>query len=232
VRFTLDELTEDVTQDELEVAIQRANDSSQIHGILVFQPLPAHLDVKRVNALIHPTKDVDGLSPTNQALVYQGSPYGIPPCTAAGVVAVLKHYNVPLSGARVTIIGRSLVVAKPLSMLLLGENATVTICHSQTKFLMERTREADVVVAAIGRRKLLGSEYFVPGQTVVDVGIHVDDDGSLVGDVDLEAVDSIVEAITPVRGGVGSVTTTVMLEHVVTAAERLSELNVTGEHHA
>jgi methylenetetrahydrofolate dehydrogenase (NADP+)/methenyltetrahydrofolate cyclohydrolase len=182
--------------------------------------------------MIHPIKDVDGLSPTNQALVYQGSPHGVPPCTASAVIAVLKHYNVPLAGARITIVGRSLVVGKPLAMLLLGENATVTICHSQTKFLMERTREADVVIAAIGRRKLLGLEYFSPGQTVVDVGIHEDDDGSLVGDVDLNAVEPILAAISPAKGGVGSVTTTVMLEHVVTTAERLSALHLIGGCHA
>lgn len=232
VRITVDELAEDVAQDDLEASLQLANDSSCVHGILVFQPLPAHLNTRRVNAMIYPTKDVDGLSPTNQALIYQGSQLGIAPCTASSVVAILKHYDVPLPGARVTIVGRSLVVGKPLAMLLLRENATVTMCHSHTKYLAKCTKDADVVVAAIGRRKLLGAEYFAPGQTVVDVGIHVDDDGSLVGDVDIDEADSIVEAITPAKDGIGSITTMIMLEHLVTATEKLSGFNTTEWRHA
>lgn len=222
LRVTRDELPQDVTQEDLEAALARANEDDAVHGIMVFQPLPEHLDVRRVNAMIDPVKDVDGLSPANQALVYAGDKKGVAPATPAACMAFLKHYEVPLKGARVVVVGRSLVVGKPMAMLLLDEHATVTVCHSRTQDLPERTKEADVVVAAIGRRKMLGAEYFRPGQTVIDVGIHEDEDGSLVGDVDLAAVAPVVDAITPAKGGVGAVTTTLLLEHVVTAAERLT----------
>lgn len=222
IAVTTRELPADTGQAALEDALTSANEDAGVHGIMVFQPLPGHLDARRVNALINPVKDVDGLSPANQVLVYQGSPAGVPPCTPAAVVAMLKHYDVPLKGATVAVVGRSMVVGKPAAMLLLDEHATVTVCHSRTVDLPRVTAAADIVVAAIGKRGFLGAGYFGPGQTVIDVGTHVDESGSLVGDVDADAVAPVVARLAPARGGVGSVTSAILFKHVVTAAERLT----------
>ena len=222
VRITRDELPSGATQDQVADAVLAANQDASVHGIMVFEPLPSGLDAMRVNQLIAPDKDVDGLSPMSQAGVYTGQGWGFAPCTPVAVLAMLDHYRISLSGARVVIVGRSLVVGKPLAMLLLGRNATVTVCHSRTRDLAAVCRSADVVVAAMGRPAFLDADYFRPGQTVVDVGTNVDAAGRLVGDVDAGAVAPIVAALTPVRGGVGAVTSAVLFKHVTTAAERRS----------
>lgn len=214
------ELQADVTQHDLEAAMKAANENAGIHGIMIFQPLPKHLNASRLAAIIDPSKDVDGMSPVNQAKVYGGDPTGYPPCTPQAVVELLKHYEVPLSGTRVSLIGRSLVVGKPAAMLLMGENATVTVCHSRTKDLSSVTKEGDVLVAAMGKMKFVTAEYVRRGQIVVDVGIHEDEEGNLIGDVDQEGVAAVVDALTPARGGVGSITTALLLRHVLESAER------------
>lgn len=208
-----------IDQAGLERAIQELNRDDQVHGIMLFEPLPQHLDEKSINGMISPLKDVDGLTPTNQAAVYQGRSGAIAPSTSAAVVRTLKHYDIALGGANVVVVGRSMVVGKPLAMLLLSENATVTICHSRTSNLAEQTRRADIVIAAVGRKRMLDGSYVSAEQVVIDVGIHEEDD-ALVGDVDFESVAPIVSAITPARGGIGAVTTATLLENLMALAER------------
>ena len=191
-------LPADAKKEEVLSAIRTINIDESIHGCLMFRPLGS------------------------LATVFSGGGAGYPPCTAEAVVRLLKYYDVPLAGRKVTVAGRSLVIGKPVSMLLLAENATVTICHSRTADLAAECRNADIVVAAIGKAKLLSKEYFKKGQIVVDVGINVDAEGNMCGDCDFDAAETIVSAITPVPGGVGSVTTAVLCGHVVEAAEKAS----------
>lgn len=217
-------LDEAISQDELEEAFREVNEAQNVHGILLFQPLPKHLDVKPLENAIVPEKDVDGISPINAARLYQGDKRAVAPCTPSAVMAILDHYGVDLSGKRVTIVGRSLVVGRPLSMLMLHQNATVTIAHSRTKDLAARTSEADIVVAAIGRARMLTKEMVGEGAIAIDVGINVDENGKLCGDIDTEAVAQKAQAITPVPGGVGGVTTSILEEHVLRGAHALNNL--------
>ena len=214
-------LPEDAPQAALEEVIARVNRDPALHGCLLFRPLPRHMDEAAVRAALCPAKDVDGVTDASLAGVFANTGAGFAPCTAQACLEILRHYQVPLSGARVTVVGRSLVVGKPAAMLLDRENATVTMCNSRTKNLPAVCREADVLVVAMGRRAAIGAECLRPGQIVVDVGIHVDAEGRLSGDVDFAAAEPVVEAITPVPGGVGTVTTSVLVRHVVEAAERL-----------
>ena len=214
-------LPEDAPQAALEEVIARVNRDPALHGCLLFRPLPRHMDEAAVRAALCPAKDVDGVTDASLAGVFANTGAGFAPCTAQACLEILRHYQVPLSGARVTVVGRSLVVGKPAAMLLDRENATVTMCNSRTKNLPAVCREADVLVVAMGRRTAIGAECLRPGQIVVDVGIHVDAEGRLSGDVDFAAAEPVVEAITPVPGGVGTVTTSVLVRHVVEAAERL-----------
>jgi methylenetetrahydrofolate dehydrogenase (NADP+)/methenyltetrahydrofolate cyclohydrolase len=196
--------------------LQRLNDDPEIHGILVFRPLPAQLDMDTVSRSIRPEKDVDCMSPVNAEKIFIGDPSGIPPCTPEAVIEILKYYGYELAGKNVAVINRSMVLGRPLSMLFLAENATVTICHSKTKDLPKVTAGADVVVTGAGRAKFFGKEYFTEDSVVIDVGINLDN-GSLCGDVDFEAVSDSVSAITPVPGGVGAVTSMLLLSHVIKA---------------
>ena len=214
-------LPEDAPQAALEEVIARVNRDPALHGCLLFRPLPRHMDEAAVRAALCPAKDVDGVTDASLAGVFANTGAGFAPCTAQACLEILRHYQVPLSGARVTVVGRSLVVGKPAAMLLDRENATVTMCNSRTKNLPAVCREADVLVVAMGRRAAIGASCLRPGQIVVDVGIHVDAEGRLSGDVDFAAAEPVVEAITPVPGGVGTVTTSVLVRHVVEAAERL-----------
>lgn len=214
-------LPEDAPQAALEEVIAWVNRDPALHGCLLFRPLPRHMDEAAVRAALCPAKDVDGVTDASLAGVFANTGAGFAPCTAQACLEILRHYQVPLSGARVTVVGRSLVVGKPAAMLLDRENATVTMCNSRTKNLPAVCREADVLVVAMGRRAAIGAECLRPGQIVVDVGIHVDAEGRLSGDVDFAAAEPVVEAITPVPGGVGTVTTSVLVRHVVEAAERL-----------
>ena len=210
----------DCTQEELENTIRGLNDDPAVHGILLFRPLPKHLSEDAVKQLLRPEKDMDCLTDAGYAALLTGSDKLCPPCTPRAVVELIDHYGIDLTGKKVTVVGRSLVVGKPLALLLLGKNATVTVCHTRTKDLPAECRAADVLVACAGSAKMIGKDYVRPGQIVIDVGINVDADGNLCGDVDFGAVADTVDAITPVPRGVGSITTAVLLKHVVEAAEK------------
>ncbi|MBY2435998.1 bifunctional 5,10-methylene-tetrahydrofolate dehydrogenase/5,10-methylene-tetrahydrofolate cyclohydrolase [Clostridioides difficile] len=213
------ELAEDITQEEYIDVLKRVNDDKNVNGILCFRPLPKHLNEEVIKYVIAPEKDVDCFSPINSAKVLEGDKSGFPPCTPTAVVEILKHYNVDLKGSKVTVLGRSMVVGKPVSMLLLSEHATVTICHSKTKNLSGVAAEADVLIAAIGRAKMVDESFVKDGAVVIDVGINVDEEGNLCGDVDTNAVLDKVSMITPVPAGVGSVTTSILAKHVVKACK-------------
>ena len=210
-----------VTQSELTAAIERLNNDAGVHGVLMFLPLPKTLDEKAACAALKPSKDVDGITAGSLAKVYSGSGEGYSPCTAQSVMELLRYYGVDVSGKRAAVIGRSLVIGRPVSMLLMAANATVTICQSGTVDLPSVTREADIVVAALGRGESIGAEYFSPGQTVIDVGVNYSEaKRKLVGDVDFEGAERRVKAISPIPGGVGSVTAAVLCAHVLEAAEK------------
>ncbi|HIY79237.1 MAG TPA: bifunctional 5,10-methylenetetrahydrofolate dehydrogenase/5,10-methenyltetrahydrofolate cyclohydrolase [Candidatus Olsenella excrementavium] len=212
---------EDVRQEVLLDALERTSADDSVHGCLVFRPLPDHLDEEAVCAAIDPAKDVDGVTEGSLYGVFAGREQGFPPCTARAVLALLDHYGYALEGARVAVVGRSLVIGRPVALMLLARNATVTLCHTRTVDLDAEIRRADIVVAAAGRPGVVGKGSLRTGQVVVDVGINWDDvSSSLVGDVDFGVAEGIVDAITPVPGGVGSVTTAVLALQVVEAAER------------
>ena len=209
-----------VTQQELEHVIQSLNEDVSVHGVLLFRPLPKNLDENRIKSLLAEEKDVDCLTSANDAHLFAGDRKGYPPCTPQAVMEILEHYDIDLTGKKVTVVGRSMVVGKPVAMLLLAKNATVTICHTRTKNLQEECKNADIIVACAGVPKMITSEFVREEQVIIDVGIHVVDD-KLCGDVDYDNVCEIVDAITPVPGGVGSVTTTVLLKHTVMSAEKI-----------
>ena len=211
-------LPADATQEQIEVAIDGINDDASIHGCLMFRPLPKGIDETALCNRLDARKDMDGIGLSSLAGIFAGTGQGYAPCTAQACIEICDYHNVPVQGKRVVVIGRSLVIGKPVSMLFLQRNATVTICHSRSENLAEITREADVVVCATGRAKAYDARYFSAGQTVIDVGINVDDQGNLCGDVDFDSVEPIVATITPVPRGVGSVTTALLMEHVVKAA--------------
>lgn len=210
----------DVMQGALTAQIARLNADAGVHGVLMFRPLPGHLDEAAACEGLMTAKDVDGITTGSAAAVYTDSGAGFAPCTAEAVIALLEHYGVELSSKRAAVIGRSLVIGKPVSMLLQARNATVTMCHTKTVDTAAICREADIVVAAAGRAGIVTADYANPGQIVVDVGINALPDGEITGDVDFEAVEPLVKAITPVPGGVGSVTTAVLCKHVIEAAEK------------
>ena len=212
----------DISDQEFKQEFQRINDDPEIHGILLLRPLPKQIREKDIERMINPAKDVDGICPENIAKVFSGDAEGFSPCTAEAVVEVLKAYQIPISGSRVTIVGRSMVVGRPLSMLLLKENATVTICHTRTKNLKETCRQAEILVAAAGRARMLDQEYVGDGAVVIDVGINVGEDGKLCGDVNFDTIEEKAAKATPVPGGVGAVTTAVLAKHLVRAARSQS----------
>lgn len=212
---------ESASTEELVACVEEVNRDDDIHGLLILRPLPAHVDEEAVcNALV-PYKDVDACSEQALGSIFTGSQLGYAPCTAQACLEVLDHYDIDVAGKRVIVIGRSLVIGRPLAMLLLERNATVTIAHSRSEDLHSLVAHADIVVACVGRAALVSEEHVQPGQTVIDVGINVTDEGKLVGDVDFENVLHIVDAITPVPRGVGSVTTSVLCKHVVDAAQKM-----------
>ena len=209
------ELPEDVTQAMLDAAVASADADPAIDGILMFRPLPKSLTDKNVLDTISAVKDVDGMGKANMADIFSGAGEGHAPCTAQAVIEMLKFHGIDIKGKKVTVVGRSLVIGKPVSMLLLKENATVKVCHTKTEDLKAECQWADIVVACAGKAKMLNADYFRAGQTVIDVGMNVDEEGKLCGDVDFASVSEIVDAITPVPRGVGSVTTSVLLRAVV-----------------
>ena len=218
-------LPADTTQKALMATITEINDDEKIHGCLMFRPLPKSLDEKAACAALDPKKDIDGITIGSLAKIYAGTGEGYAPCTAQSCMELLNHYGVEVSGKRVAVIGRSLVIGRPVAMLLLAANGTVTLCHSRTRNMTDIVREADIVVVAVGKAESIGAEYFHRGQIVLDVGINWSEaKQKLVGDVDYDHVVPIVDAITPVPAGVGSVTTAVLCKHVIEAAETAAEI--------
>ena len=211
---------ENITQEELASELRKIDADNNNHGILIFRPLPSHIDEKKVLELISPQKDADGVTDASMLGIYADTGVGNPPCTAEACMEILKHYDIRLQGKKTVVLGRSLVVGKPLSLMLLKENATVIICHSKSENLSKICKEADILIAAVGKAKLLDKEYVSEGQIVIDVGINMGEDGKLCGDVNFEEVESVVSKISPVPGGVGTVTATVLMSHVVAMAER------------
>ncbi|MBB6217321.1 methylenetetrahydrofolate dehydrogenase (NADP+)/methenyltetrahydrofolate cyclohydrolase [Anaerosolibacter carboniphilus] len=209
----------DVSQEDLIAVIEQANTNDDIHGIMLFRPLPAHLDLEVIRDVINPMKDIDCMNPVNLQKVLETNVKGIAPCTPKAVVELLKYYNIPLEGANITMVGSSLVVGKPLGLLLIEEKATVTFCHIYTKDVAAFTTKADIVIVAIGKAKLIKDNYFNENTVVIDVGINVTEDGKICGDVDYDLVFDKVKAITPTVGGIGIITTTILLSHVVEACE-------------
>ncbi len=207
---------------ELTAAIERINAASAIHGCLMLRPLPDRAMEEAACALLSPEKDMDGMTAGSMAAVFTGRGAGYPPCTAQAVMELLDHYGVDPAGKRAVVVGRSLVIGRPLAMLLLARNATVTVCHTKTADLPRECRRAEILVAAAGRAGTIGADHLSPGQIVVDVGASTGADGKLRGDVDFEAAQPAA-AVTPVPGGVGAVTTAVLCRHVVQAAERAAQ---------
>jgi len=214
----IEQLSGAMSQDEFVTILKQRNADKTIHGIIVMRPFPKQIREDVVKYILSPEKDVDCFNPVNAGKIMAGDLTGFPPATPQAVMEILRFYQVPMSGKEAVVVGRSMVVGKPMSMLLLGENATVTVCHSKTQDLPGVCRRADILVAAIGKAKMITKDYIKPGATVMDVGINPEGD-KFVGDVDTEPAKDVAAAITPVPGGVGTVTTRVLLKHVVKAAK-------------
>lgn len=215
------EYAEDIDQGAFEKAVTEVGAKKDVHGILMFSPLPKHLNERQVRTLIPVEKDVDCLTLGGAAKVFTDDSTGFPPCTPTACMDMIHYYGIPIKGKRCVVVGRSLVVGKPLAMLLLREHGTVTICHSRTENLPEVCKTAEILVAAVGRAKMIKANYVKEGQIVVDVGINADPDnpGKYCGDVDFAEVEPVVTKITPVPAGVGSVTTSVLCKQTVMACE-------------
>jgi len=216
-------LRADCTKEQLLDTIREINEDVSIHGCLMFRPLPDKAMEEAACALLAPEKDVDCMTSGSLATVFTGKGAGYPPCTAEACIELLDHYGIELQGKRVTVIGRSLVIGKPVSMMLQQRNATVTMCHTKTVNMPETCRNAEILVVAAGRAGVVDGSFAASGQVVIDVGINVNEEGRLCGDVKFDEVEPIVGAITPVPGGVGSVTTAVLAKHVIEAAEKTVE---------
>lgn len=223
VEMKITELPEDISQADFVKAFRKVNEDKTVHGIMLFRPLPKHLDESEIASIINPIKDVDCMSHVNIAKVFMGDEGVFAPCTAKAVMEMLVHYEVDLSGKNVAIVGRSMVIGKPLAMLMLKKNATVTVCHTRTVDLAEKCRRADVVVAAAGRAGMITGDMISRGTVVVDVGININKEGKLCGDVEFESVEPQASYISPVPGGVGGVTSSVLASHVIKAAEILGK---------
>ena len=211
---------EDISDEAFKEAFQKINADPDVTGILLLRPLPGQIREKEIEAMIDPNKDLDGISPVNIAKVFSGDPSGFAPCTAEAVIEILKANGISIEGKRAAVIGRSMVIGKPLSMLLLKENATVTICHTRTRGLPEICRQAEILVAAAGKAGMVEESWVSDGAAVIDVGINVDENGKLCGDVDQASMGDRNIFLTPVPGGVGAVTTAVLAKHLIQAAQR------------
>lgn len=218
------ELAENIEQEEFEEEFCKVNDDPSVHGILLFRPLPRQLNEEVIKRIIRPEKDMDGMSLVNTAKVFAGDDSGYAPCTAEAVIKMLEHYNIELKGKKVTVVGRSMVVGRPLSMLLLQKHATVTICHTKTRELEKMCREAEILIAAAGSPKMITPDMVGEGAVVADVGINVDESGNLCGDVNFDEVDARTSYISPVPRGVGSITTSILAEHVVRASAQQAKV--------
>ena len=212
------ELSENTTQDELNSLIDKLNEDSAVHGILVQLPLPKHLDEEQVILRIKPEKDVDAFHPYNVGRITIGNPKFLP-CTPAGIMELLHRSNIEISGKECVVIGRSNIVGKPMALLLLSENGTVTVCHSRTRDLKEVCRRADILVVAIGKADFITADMVKEGAVVIDVGMNRNAEGKLTGDVDFASVSEVASHITPVPGGVGPMTITMLLQNTLRAAE-------------
>lgn len=220
IRTKVFEVEADIDMDKFSNLVKEVNDDKSIHGIMLFRPLPDQLDIDTIKHMIDPLKDVDCINPENLRRVFEGDDSGFTPCTPEAVVEILKHYNIPLEGANAVIINSSMVVGKPLAMMLLKEESTITVCHIKTRELSKIASKADIVISAVGKAKLFGEKYFGEDTLVIDVGINDDGKGKICGDVDYEEVNHKVKGITPVPGGVGTVTTAILLKHVVEACKK------------
>lgn len=210
---------QDISDEDFKKAFKDINEDDEVTGILLLRPLPRTINEKDIENMIDPKKDLDGISPINIAKVFAGDTTGFSPCTAEAVIEVLKAYDIELTGKRVTVVGRSMVVGKPVSMLLLKENATVTMTHTRTVDLKKTCSDAEIVIAAAGRAKMLNSDYCGQDAVMIDVGINVDENGKLCGDVDYATLDGKASAATPVPGGIGTITTAVLAKHLIQAAK-------------
>ena len=214
---------EDVSEEKLICDIRSINEDGDIHGVLMFRPLPSHIDEEAVCNTIDYRKDIDGVSRKSMAGVYSGSEGYFSPCTAQACIEMLDYYDIPLKGKRVCVAGRSLVIGRPVALMCMNRDATVTVLHSRTRSedFNKACRNAEIIIAAVGRPKLLGSHQLGENQIILDVGTNVDEDGSLCGDVDFAAAEKAAAGVTPVPGGIGRITTAVLMKHVVAAAEKL-----------
>lgn len=210
----------DISDGDFKKEFRRINEDPDITGILLLRPLPRQIKERDIESMIAPQKDLDGISPVNIAKVFSGDPTGFAPCTAEAVIEVLKANNISIEGKRAAVIGRSMVIGKPLSMLLLKENATVTICHTRTADLPGICRQAEILVAAAGKAAMVDESWVSDDAVLIDVGINVDENGRLCGDVDQASLENRRVKLTPVPGGVGAVTTAVLAKHLIQAAQR------------
>lgn len=211
----------DIDNDSFQSEFDKINESDEIDGILLLRPLPKHLNEKAIEERINPKKDVDGISPVNLAKVFAGDETGFAPCTAKAVIEMLDFAGVDLTGKKATVVGRSLVIGKPVAMMLLKKNATVTICHTKTKEMKRTCQDADVLIAAAGSAKMINQDYVGDNAIVIDVGINVDNNGKLCGDVDIDTIIEKAQLATPVPGGVGAVTTSVLAKHLFIASRSM-----------
>lgn len=219
------ELDEKTNQNELLRLIDSLNRDPSIHGLLLFLPLPKEIDEAAIRKALSPKKDIDGITDESMAGVYAGVGLGFPPCTPEACMEILDHYDIEVAGKRAVVVGRSLVVGKPAAMMLLAKNATVTLCHSKTMHMAEICQQAEILIVAAGKAGIVGSDSFHSDQVVIDVGINIDEQGNMSGDVDTAQAESLTKAITPVPGGVGPVTISILAKHVVKAALRANELD-------
>lgn len=219
INVKVHELDENISQNDFDSEFMNINNDPDTHGILLFRPLPNGLSDSFAVSHIDPMKDVDCMSDANIAGVFAGKRECFAPCTACAVMEMLSHYGINLQGMNVAVIGRSMVIGRPVAMMMMKQNATVTICHTKTKDIQDICRRSDVIIAAAGKALMLTRDYVNENSIIVDVGINVDDNGKLCGDVDFQNVSPVVKAISPVPGGVGAVTTSVLAEHVIKAAK-------------
>ena len=226
VQVKIVKLPEDVDYEYFYETIDSLNNDCSIHGVLLMRPIPNYLDNEKARLAIKPEKDVDGCTNGSLSGVFTNTEYGFAPCTAQATIELLDYYNIDVKGKNVVIVGRSLVVGKPLSMLLLNKNATITICHTKTNNLAQICKNADIVITATGQAEAFDAKFFFKGQVVIDVGINWNEEKQkLCGDVLFEEVEPIVDTITPVPGGIGSVTTSVLINHVVEACKRNNKIS-------
>ena len=211
-------LPADATQEQVLAVIDEVNKDDSIHGVLLFRPLPKHLNQDEIEQALDPAKDVDCMTNGSMAGVFTGKDLGYPPCTPQACMEILDHYGIDCTGKKAVVIGRSLVVGKPAAMMLIKKNATVTVCHTKTVDMPAVCREADILIVAAGRAGVVDKPYFAPGQVVIDVGINVNAEGKLCGDVKFEDAEPIVGAITPVPGGCGPMTRAILMENTLHAA--------------